>query len=463
VTGTRRSLSGWGRTSPSVATVRVAHDVDTIASAIADDAPRGVLARGLGRSYGDVAQNGGGLVLDLTALSGIERLDPDAGTVTALAGTSFDAMLRELVPAGWFVPVTPGTRWVTLGGAIANDVHGKNHHREGSLGAHVLSIDLMTADGTVRPVTHDDDRDTFEATIGGAGLTGVIVRATIRLLPISTSRVRVDTERGVDLDDLMARMEAGDAAYRYSVAWIDCLSSGGSLGRGVLSRGDHAEVGELPPSARLEPHRYRPRVLPPVPPRVPRLVSLPLARAFNEAWFRRAPTQERGALESIASFFHPLDAIGDWNRAYGRDGFVQYQFAVPFGQEHVIQLVIERLVAHRVTAFLGVLKRFGRGTGLLSFPIEGWTLAIDLPARSPGLHALLATFDRQVADAGGRVYLAKDSTLDRALLPAMYPELDRWREIRERLDPSGIWRSDLGRRLGLVAHDRAERRWLVPR
>jgi decaprenylphospho-beta-D-ribofuranose 2-oxidase len=451
VTERTEVLTGWGRTAPTAARVRTPASFEDVPRALAEAGPRGALVRGLGRSYGDIAQNAGGLVLDLTRLSGVEQLDARTGTATVLAGTSIDALLRCLVPAGWFVPVTPGTRFVTIGGAIANDVHGKNHHRDGSFGSHVVAFDLLTSDGTVRTVAPRNDPDPFAATVGGIGLTGAIVRATIRLLPIRTSRVRVDTERAADLDDLLARMTAGDDSYRYSVAWLDCLTGGRSLGRGVLTRGDHAEPGELGARDARSPLTYAPRALPAVPPGVPRLVSPLAARAFNEAWFRRAPRERRGEIQPIPRFFHPLDAVAGWNRLYGRPGFVQYQFVVPFGAERVVQRVVEALVAADVPSFLGVLKRFGPGAGMLSFPIAGWTLAIDVPAGVPGLRALLARFDEDVAEAGGRVYLAKDARLDARHLARMYPDLDRWREVRERLDPNHVWRSDLARRLGLDA------------
>ncbi|MGE5227485.1 MAG: FAD-binding oxidoreductase, partial [Planctomycetaceae bacterium] len=203
-------MSGWGRTAPSAALRRRPPSIDAVLTMLASAGARGALPRGLGRSYGDVAQNGGGLVLDMTGLAGIERFDREAGTITALAGTSLDRILRTIVPAGWFLPVTPGTRFVTLGGAIANDVHGKNHHRDGAFGAHLLSFDLLRPDGAVRTVT--PGTDAFAATVGGIGLTGIVVRATIRLLPIETATVRVDTERARDLEDLLSRMEAGDDA-----------------------------------------------------------------------------------------------------------------------------------------------------------------------------------------------------------------------------------------------------------
>ncbi len=442
-------LSGWGRTAPSSARVLRPGSASAVADAMAAAGPRGTLPRGLGASYGDVAQNAGGTVLDMTAMGGLVRLDPDVGTLTAMAGESLDRILRAIVPRGWFLPVTPGTRFVTLGGAIANDVHGKNHHRDGSIGHHLLAFDLVLPDGSERTITPESEPDLFTATLGGMGLTGVITRATIRLLPIITSRMRQDTDRCTDIDDLMARMASGDADCRYSVAWIDCLAKGSSLGRGVLTSGDHAEPDALPHAQRLAPLRYAPRMLPSVPSGMPGVINTFTARAFNEMWFRRAPAHERDRIVNIAPFFHPLDAVGDWNRVYGRRGFVQYQFVVPFGEEAMLRRTLERLSAAGCASFLAVLKRFGPGRGMLSFPMDGWTLALDVPAAQPGLEDLLDGLDREVAEAGGRVYLAKDSRLDPGMLDAMYPELDRWLDVREQVDPDRRLHSDLSRRLEL--------------
>ena len=444
-------LTGWGRTVPTRARLSHPTDADAVRRALQASTGRGVLPRGLGRSYGDAAQNAGGDVLDLTSMSVIGAIDRQRSTVEVEAGVSLDALLRHLVPQGWFVSVSPGTRYVTVGGAIACDIHGKNHHLEGSFCNNVVSFDLMTADGEVRTVTPERDPDLFWATAGGMGLTGVVLSAVLRLLPVETATMTVDTERAGDLDDVMARMEARDDEYRYSVAWIDLLASGASMGRSVLMRGDHTPLTELEPSARERPLEYDPKVLLPAPPWVPQgLLNRLTVRAFNEAYFRAAPRHQVGHHESIATFFHPLDMVTGWNRIYGGPGFLQYQFVVPFGQEDALRRIVTELVRHQCPSFLAVLKRFGAGNGMLSFPVPGWTLALDIPAQLGGLGTLLDGLDTVVAEAGGRVYLAKDSRLKPGTLEAMYPELDRWREVRSSVDPQRRWVSDLARRVKLA-------------
>ena len=443
-------LSGWGRTTASGARV-VDVDASSLADAVKALPARGGIARGLGRSYGDPAQNSGGDVLRL-APAGI-AIDEAAGTARVGAGVSIDELLAAIVPRGFFVPVSPGTRFVTIGGAIASDIHGKNHHADGSFGDHVTDLRLMLADTTVVDIAPDRDPDLFWATVGGMGLTGVIVDATIRLLPVETSRMSVETRRIGTLDEIMARMAATDADVRYSVAWIDLTTTGPRLGRGVLTNAEHARRDELPPADAADPLRYDARQLVAVPPVVPApgLINRLSVAAFNELWYRRAPQARHGELQSIATYFHPLDLVGDWNRVYGRQGFVQYQFVVPFDAEDVLRSVAERIAAARLPIFLTVLKRFGAGNpGHLSFPMGGWTLAVDVGVGAAGLSSLLNGLDELILDAGGRHYLAKDFHTRPESIRRGYPRLDEWLAIRERVDPAGIWASDLGRRLGLT-------------
>lgn len=445
-------LWGWGRTHPTVGE-ELTVDAPTVAAAVKEAGPRGVVARGLGRSYGDAAQNGGGLVLRLTSCAGDIVLDPSAAVARVGAGVSVDELLRVIVPRGFFVPVTPGTRFVTIGGAIASDIHGKNHHVDGSIGSHIDSITMLLADGTTRILDPRDTPALFWATVGGMGLTGVILDATLRLLRIETSRMSVETTRLTDLDSLLAAMSYGDDDVRYSVAWIDLVAKGRQLGRSVLSRGDHARLDDLDARQAVAPLAYGPHQLISVPPVIPPIGVLNHATvaAFNEVWFRKAPRHRTGEIQGIGAYFHPLDLVGSWNRLYGSLGMVQYQFVVPFGEEDALRLVVERLSASGAASFLAVLKRFGGANPApLSFPRAGWTLALDLPGASHGLGELLHGLDRVVLDAGGRHYFAKDSHMTCDAVRRGYPRLDEWKAVRHEVDPHGVWQSDLGRRLGLI-------------
>ena len=451
----RQLLTGWGRTAGSSAELvaESGRRVDALAAAVKELPPRGGIARGLGRSYGDSAQNGGGVVLRLHDQVLDAAIDEAAGTVTVPAGVSLDDLLRVAVPRGFFVPVSPGTRFVTIGGAIASDIHGKNHHVEGSFGKHVQRLSLLLADGSVVELGPDRRPELFWATIGGMGLTGVILDATVRLLRIETSRCSVDTTRTPDLDTLLALMDEGDRYYRYSVAWIDLMAKGSRLGRSILTRGDHATTDQLAPRDAVDPLAYDPHQLVAVPPLVPPagLLNHTTVAAFNELWYRKAPRRRVGQIVSISSYFHILDAIGSWNRLYGRPGFLQYQFVVPFGQETALRTVVERLAGSGTASFLAVLKRFGAANpGPLSFPVPGWTLALDLPAGSRGLAGLLHGLDEVVLAAGGRHYLAKDSHTTPAAIRRGYPRLAEWQAVRASVDPAGVWVSDQSRRLRLL-------------
>jgi len=446
------TLTGWGRLAPSSAELaEPASDADAAAALQAAAPSRGAIARGLGRSYNNAAQCGDGLVISTARLNRIIALDATTGLAACEAGVSLEQLMVAGLPAGWFVPVSPGTRQVTVGGAIAADVHGKNHHVAGSFARHVPSFDLLLPSGELRTVTPRADPSLFWATAGGMGLTGLIVRATVQLKRVATSRVRVDTVRTADIDETMAVLAEHDRAYGYTVAWSDSLARGASLGRSVITSGDFADPADLPSGGRADPFVFRPGARLSVPPGVPPgLVSRYTVALANEAWYRKAPRLRRGELQTIGKFFHPLDGVRNWNRVYGPGGFRQYQYVVPFGQEAAVRRSFELVSAARAPSFVTVLKRFGeQDPGLLSFPMAGWTLALDLPARTPGLAGLLGALDDLVVGAGGRVYLAKDSRVPADVLAQMYPRLAEFRALRASLDPKAVLASDLSRRLGL--------------
>lgn len=429
---TPQLLTGWGATSATLASV-VRPTSDTAVMEHVATSPGQCVARGLGRSYGDAAQLAGGTVLDMTSLQAFS-LDTDSGVLRCQAGASLDAIIRACVPRGWFVPVTPGTRFVTIGGAIAADVHGKNHHGAGSFGQHVHRMQLVTADGQSRWLTDSDQA--FWATVGGMGQTGVITAAEVQMIPVRSGSVVVDTRSYRELDDLAAAMIRADADYDYTVAWVDATSR--SL-RSVLTLGNHHDQDG--------PVEF-PRRMMTVPRWTPRVVNGASARLFNELWYRKAPKRRDGQIMPLHSFFHPLDGVADWNRLYGRSGFLQYQFVVPESAFDVLPMVLHQLRGIGAASAMTVLKRFGPGNRApLSFPMAGWTLTVDVSVTTPGLSRALSQLDSVVLAAGGRHYLAKDSRMAAEVLAAGYPEFGTWDKLRAELDPEGRFRSDLFRRL----------------
>ncbi len=472
-------VHGWGRTSPAHVGLLRARSLEELRSGVercraaAPDGrrPPGAIARGMGRSYGDAAQIDGGFVLDTTGMKGFE-LDRRTGTVTANAGVTLGELLAALVPAGWVLPVLPGTQHVTVAGAIASDIHGKNHGLAGTFGSYVQAVGLLTAGGHVRELHASKDEDRLlAATIGGMGLTGVILWARVGLRAVSSPLLSVDTDRAPSLDHALSLLSAPGGPHR--VAWLDLL--GPHAGRGIVTRAEHidgtprdSDAGDRAPTRDSDAgHRglirgsdagdggtIRARAA--IPDRWPGGLLRPAAvRAFNELRYRRSPRSERGRVEGLAAHMFPLDVLDAWPRLYGRRGFLQYQFVVPVGREQILEAAIEHLCRAAVPCYLGVLKDFGPANQMpLSFPIEGWTLALDLPRAAPGIDAALDRLDELVAAAGGRVYLTKDARIRPDAVKAMYPRLSEWRAVRDAADPAGVWRSDLGLRTGLIEDDR---------
>ena len=457
-----RSLTGWGRTAPSTARVvrpRGAEDVlEALGGAVARRA--GVIARGAGRSYGDAAQNAGGDVLDMTGLRRILSIDPERRLISAEAGATLAELLTALASSGLMLPVVPGTRHVTLAGAIASDIHGKNHHRDGGMAGQVVSLSLCTPSGERLEVSPESVSELFDATLGGMGLTGVIVSATLRVEPLPAC-VADDADRTDGLEETLGLMTADDP-HRYSVAWLDLLAPGSKSGRAIVSRSDPVSRTERGAgatrggrSSKRSP-MHLPNPLFDVPRRFPGAVLRPSAvRAFNALRWRSAPRRTRGHELALAPYFFPLDVLGEWNRLYGRGGLIQYQLVVPVGQEQALMDCFELIRRRRLPVYLAVFKRLGAASGgPLSFPLEGWTLAADLPAGAPGLRRALDELDELVAGCGGRVYLSKDVRLRPEAFRTMYPGIERFETQRARVDPGGVLRSDLGRRLGLCGGER---------
>jgi decaprenylphospho-beta-D-ribofuranose 2-oxidase len=454
--GLDSSLSGWGATTTSRARVVQPKDALDVARILAarGNMGAGLIARGAGRSYGDAASNDGGYVLDMTGYDRIIEVDPERRVVVAQAGTTIAELQAALAARGMTLPVVPGTAHVTIGGAIASDVHGKNHHRDGSLARHVVAISLCTPSEGLLELSPEGDRDLFYATLGGMGLTGVVVEATLRVEPLLSGWVAEDIERTDGLEQTLTSM-AGDEDHRYSVAWLDLLAPGAKSGRAVISRADQLAASSAPGPGRLErgrtlERRVRPRRAPSVPRGFPNLLSPSRVRGFNALRWRRSPRRARARPQTLSQYFFPLDSLDAWNRLYGPAGLIQYQFVVPEGREVELLRCFEIVRERRLPVYLAVFKRFGAAFGgPLSFPLAGWTLAIDMPAAAPGLLEGLDALDEFVAGCGGRVYLTKDTRMRSETLRAMYPRLDRFNAVRARVDPTGLLRSDLARRLKL--------------
>lgn len=441
-----QTVSGWGRYHPAVVRVYRPRDVDQVRQALDGDI-RPKLARGLGRSYGDVAQCNGGSILDMTGLQGFRNFDPETGVLDCEAGVSLNDILTWFVPRGWTLPVVPGTRYVTVGGAIANDVHGKNHHVDGSFCHHVVDFDLLTPGRGLVRCGPETESQLFEATVGGVGLTGIILSARLRLERIESAWLEVEYEQCPDLLSALTVLDVTDAEFRFSVGWVDAIGHGGR-GRTVLTRGNWLPASALPPGLCAAPLRIPSRFQLGIPVDMPEWLLNPSSvRLFNVFNWRKCGLRRRVVLD-MDRYFFPLDSVANWNRLYGRRGFVQYQATVPPSAGQGLVELLNRCHAAGIVSFLGVLKRFGAaGRGMLSHPMPGYTLTLDFPV-TEGLDRFLRECDRLLLDWGGRLYLAKDALALPDTIAAMYPRLDEFLAVRMQVDPDRMLASDLSGRLG---------------
>jgi FAD/FMN-containing dehydrogenase len=438
-------LSGWGRFPVHEAHVSAPRDI----ASLADSVKAGnLIARGNGRAYGDSAVNCANTV-SMRHFNRMLAFEPSSGQLVVESGVILGDIIAAFLPRGWFPWVTPGTKFVTTGGMIAADVHGKNHHRDGSFGSFVDWVDVMTSDGIVHRCSLEENPDLFAWTVGGMGLTGVIVRAAIRLRPVETGWIRQTTLPAGNMDEaLTALEESGSAAY--SVAWIDCLAQGADLGRSIIMMGDHARVEELPSSERGQPFATRKKHRFTIGVDAPRgTLNSVSVRAFNELYYRRGARKKGTTLVDWDTYFYPLDAILGWNRIYGRKGFIQFQCVLPLrASRDGLASLLTAISTSGQGSFLAVLKRLGDQESRFSFPMAGFTLALDFPVTTRSLR-LMETLDRITVEHGGRFYLAKDARLSAATLRASDERVEEFVGMRQQTGLSPTFQSEQSRRLQL--------------
>ena len=389
------------------------------------------LAYGYGRSYGDSCLPVGGTVLAMDTLRKIRWFDRERGVISCEAGLSFAELLDLIVPTGWFVPVTPGTKFVSLGGAMANDVHGKNHHRRGTIGCHIQEFELRRSNGDILHCSPTENSELFRATLGGLGLTGLISWCTLALIPIASALIDAESIKTKNLEEFFELEEDSQEKFEYTVSWIDCMARGRHRGRGNFIRGNHRSVGD-PAAEYAQQSKLK--------------VSIPIAapefvlnswsiRAFNQLYYHKQQRSLIKAQQALDPFFYPLDMVLHWNRLYGNRGLLQYQCVLPVDRKAEFGQLFDRIAASGQGSFLAVIKKFGSraSPGLLSFPGEGYTLSLDFAFRGDASRKLFAELDRLVGIAGGRLYPAKDALMSPAMFQASYPQ---WREFQSYVDPA---------------------------
>jgi len=427
-----RAFYSWGRIAPVFA-----HAAQAVWRNALPQVEGERLAYGLGRSYGDSCLLTGGTMIETRGLDRLISFNPETGLLVAEAGLSLDALLRFSVPRGWFLPVTPGTRYVTLGGAIANDIHGKNHHRAGTFGRHVKRLTLHRSDGRVLDLSPEENSALFAATVGGLGLTGLISVVALQLVPIQTAFIDAELIPFTSLPEFMTLSAESEAGFEHTVSWIDCAAGKQHAGRGIFIRGNHSP-GE--PRERV-PHQA-PRLS--VPADFPEFcLNRHTVGAFNTLYFHRIGGSRKTVRQHYSPFFHPLDAVNGWSRIYGKRGFYQYQCVVPFdGGLEAMTDMLRRIAASGQASFLAVLKTFGDlpSPGLLSFPRPGITLALDFANRGESTLALFRELDAIVRSTHGAWYPAKDARMSPADFRASYPALDRFLPHVDPAFTSDFWK-----------------------
>ena len=432
MTNALQSIESWGRFPASNSRLLpIVWSSDALPKADGEK----ILARGLGRSYGDCGLNDGGVLMPTPAMNHLLAFDQQTGVLRCEAGVSLDAILQFAVPRGWFLTTTPGTKFVTVGGAIANDVHGKNHHRAGTFGRHVRGFELLRSDGSRNICSPAENFDLFAATIGGMGLTGLITWAEIALRKITSAYLASETIKFGNLEEFFEISAESDTDYEHTVAWVDCLASGKNLGRGLFMRGNHAVRGPL------EPHQ---------PPKLAVPFDFPSAalnpasvQAFNTLYYGKVLQRVTHSWPHYEPFFYPLDSIHHWNRIYGKRGFFQYQFVVPQTSDGAaIREIFERIARSGQGSFLAVLKMFGKlpSPGLMSFPFPGVTLALDFANQGEPTLELFRELDRVVLAADGRFYSAKDARMPADCFFKTYPNAEKFRTFIDPAFSSSFWR-----------------------
>lgn len=444
-----KRLEGWGRYPVIETECTRPERRSEVIEALEDRGEQPLLAFGLGRSYGDAPLLQNGRQVLTRRLDRMLAFDPATGWLRCEAGVSIEEIIDTFLPRGWFPPVVPGTQYVTVGGALGNNIHGKNHHVAGCWGDHVRRVELLTGSGDIVVCDRQNNPELFWATVGGLGLTGLILSMEVKLYPVESSAIEMESIRVENLDEFF-EVSSESKDFTHTVSWIDCVKSGSSMGRGIFMRGRHAPAGVEAKKSFLDTMAdFGQKLVDGRHFEMNWLLNKATIRLFNEAYFRKHPRGMKESVVSYVPFFFPLDAVDNWNYVYGERGFLQYQMVVPTREacRHILEIVSESGMA----SFLAVIKEFGEQShGGLSFPEPGVTLALDFPNFGADLLEMLDRLDEIVVDVGGRVYLGKDARLSRQNFRTMYPDWEKWKAVRDEWDPQRVFQSELGQRLGLI-------------